>query len=357
MSCHILSKKLVRYGFNEHSIKVVEGFLMKRQQIVEIDGVYSEAYTIDKGVPQGSLSGPRFFNIFINDLPVVCDRGDIGLFADDTSSLNIGTNLKETIDDTNVSITQMVKWLDENCMEVNDDKSVVINFTTPRSEILVTKGQIMCRGVALEVVKEAKFLGVWLDCKLSGDIHIKKLMRKLVPGVAAILKTRHHLDLKYLKLIYHSLFTSNLVYGAEFFGLNYKNKIYPLSIIQKRALRIMLGLGFRDSLGDYWKTLRILPVPLLMDYIICMFIYRSINGYYLNVLELKGCKLNTRGKTNSKIILEHASSDQARFSMLNLGATIWNGLPDYLTVRKGSVISFKRNLKRYLLEGLSDEKI
>ena len=76
-----LLHKLEMYGLTNKIIKWSECFLTGRKQRVIINGEQSTWTEVLSGVPQGSVLGPLFFILFINDMPDVVDNY-IALFAD-----------------------------------------------------------------------------------------------------------------------------------------------------------------------------------------------------------------------------------------------------------------------------------
>ena len=81
----LLTAKLHAYGFSLESLTFIQSYLTNRIQRVKINSLFSEYSNVESGVPQGSISGPHFFNVFICDL--LFDDIDIDLtnYADDTT--------------------------------------------------------------------------------------------------------------------------------------------------------------------------------------------------------------------------------------------------------------------------------
>ena len=81
----ILLDKLKHFGIRGLALEWIKCYLYNRHQYVEFNGISSSFHEISCGVPQGSVLGPLFFLIYINDLYQISNIHDLVLFADDTN--------------------------------------------------------------------------------------------------------------------------------------------------------------------------------------------------------------------------------------------------------------------------------
>jgi hypothetical protein len=68
ITIELLILKLKCYGFHYSSLSLIKSYFTNRQQRVKINGTLSAPQAIQLSVPQGSVLGPLFFLLFINDL-------------------------------------------------------------------------------------------------------------------------------------------------------------------------------------------------------------------------------------------------------------------------------------------------
>ena len=79
----ILLKKLEIYAVKGDALALLKSYLIDRTQKCQVNGTISSERLIKCGVPQGSILGPLFFLLYINDLPQCLSKTKPRLFADD----------------------------------------------------------------------------------------------------------------------------------------------------------------------------------------------------------------------------------------------------------------------------------
>ena len=79
----LLLAKLKAYGVGEGSCALLKDHLLGRQQRVKIGDTFSKWTGTRRGVAQGSILGPMFFSIFINDLFQHVKYAKLNAYADD----------------------------------------------------------------------------------------------------------------------------------------------------------------------------------------------------------------------------------------------------------------------------------
>ena len=79
-----LLHKLKSYGISGQILGLISSLLSNRRLLVVLDGKSSQEYSVNAGVPQGSILGPTLLLLYINDLTddVICN---IAVYADDTA--------------------------------------------------------------------------------------------------------------------------------------------------------------------------------------------------------------------------------------------------------------------------------
>ena len=104
-----MALKLQACGISGNMYNLIVDYLSGRKQFVEIEGQRSSEQEVKFGVPQGSVLGPRLFNIYVNDLPQVPSCGKMEMFADDTTLYCIGDSMDDVCSKIQVSMAEIAK--------------------------------------------------------------------------------------------------------------------------------------------------------------------------------------------------------------------------------------------------------
>ena len=118
----ILLGKLEDYGIHGLALEWVKSYLCKRLQYVKFNGVSSSYTEILCGVPQGSVLGPLFFIVHINDICHLSNLYDLVLFADDTNIFFSHNDIQTLTHIINSEMLGLSDWFKANKSFLNIKK-------------------------------------------------------------------------------------------------------------------------------------------------------------------------------------------------------------------------------------------
>ena len=254
---HILLRKLYSLGIRGNLYTWIMSYLTNRSQFVMYNNSKSETKFITHGVPQGSILGPLFFIVFMNDFSRASNILFSILFADDTTVIIEGQNYNNLILTLNTELNKLDVWLQANKLTLNTDKTHYMVFH--RARIKSKTGKISIRNNAIDEVKSTKFLGVIIDDKLKWTEHIQYIKNKISKSIGILIKIRPYLDKVTLRNLYLPLCT-HTSYIVLRFGETHVTHILIQSLKSKRNVFELSLSHITWSLPNhYLKTYRFSP--------------------------------------------------------------------------------------------------
>ena len=224
------------------------------------------------GVPQGSILGPILFLIYINDLVNICKHTSPYLFADDTNLFINGKQLCELADKLNRELLDISIWLKVNKLSLNIKKTHFMVFTSKRK--IPNPVSLFIDGIGIDEVKHTKFLGVFIDNRLTWKKHIDYISGKISRGIAVILKARKLLNERALITLYYSFVYPFFTYCNHVWGNACKTHLKRLVILQKRIVRIITSSPYLEHTDPLFYKLGLLKLSEINKYAFAKFMYR-----------------------------------------------------------------------------------
>ena len=299
----ILFKKLENSGVRGHALDWFKSYFNNRSQRVYVNGVNSSSRCdLPFGVLQGSILGVILFLVFINDIPFATQTLLSILFADDNNCILAESSLHDLLSLANFELNELLQWYNANKLCLHPSKTKCLIFRPPRTNLNLNQDQngrsflpiflnmnnpnehnitkiIQIKLVPNPEESSAKILGILIDEKLNFKEHFKFLHSKILKAVFSLRIMKHLLDKKHLTLLYIAYLKSNLEYGSALFTTASQSTIKPIIILQKKAIRLICQVGYREHTAELFKNEKLLRYEDIMTFNRCklMFDYKHNN--------------------------------------------------------------------------------
>ena len=271
-----LLRKLETYGFSESAVNWVRSYLTSRSQYVTVGTRQSDYWSVENGVPQGSVLGPILYIIYVNEMPSVvndpecqdpkhadtsklftdnCDKcGSIPTYADDSTYLVATKTRYEAQVKISENLDRIKKYLDSNSLSMNLGKTEILEVMVrqkrtrlqgapPQLSVMKPDGQLK-----VIIAKEScRLLGANLNLDMTWKHHLELGDRAILPVIrsqmGALKHLAHFMPRKSRLLLANGLVLSKLIYLIPMWGGVSKMDTKKLQILLNKCARTVTGLA------------------------------------------------------------------------------------------------------------------
>ena len=196
------------------------------------------------GVPQGSILGTIWFNIFLSDFFLAITNTGFSSYADDNTIYDSGNSIDDVISSLQESAEKWFQWFSHHQMKGNTEKCHLIVSTDEPVEIRVGESLMKCSTCE-------KLLGIKIDNKLNFDTHVKGLCTKPNNKLRALARATPYMSLEKKKLVTNSYFNAHFSYCPLIWMLHSRSKNNKIKHLHERCLRII----YNDKQSSYEELL------------------------------------------------------------------------------------------------------
>ena len=274
----LLQKLEDDYMIKDNALKLIRSYLQNRIFATKVNNVKSGTKELKYGVPQGSLLGPLFYNLYTKDIETIVQKHGLKIitYADDCQ-LYVSfksENFKETEEIIKNCLQDLQIWMDAMFLKLNKEKTVIKFFRTRRSQPLDPDLKFL----NLDPIDSIKSLGVYINGKTKFDDFICNKVKICNLHLRNLYNIRHCLDHSTRVILVTNLILSKIDYcnilllGATDKSLN------PLKLIINKAIRFIFNLKYNEHISEYYKKLHFLPIRQRIKFKACLTAFKIFHG-------------------------------------------------------------------------------
>ena len=125
--------------------------------------------------------------------------------------------------------------------------------------------------------------GIIIDSNLKWKQHVNYLTNKIKKNIGLLSKIRYFVNQSTLVSLYYALIYPYFTYSLLTWGHTYDTIFWPIILLQKRALRIIMFSSYCDHSSPLLKSLNLIKLQDLVKILtaVLMFKFHNSLAFYL----------------------------------------------------------------------------
>lgn len=239
-------ENLKRKGINECLISIIASYLSDRKILIETEKGIKQR-KINSGVPQGSVIGPTLWNVLYDELLASEMPEGVTLvgFADDLAMTATAKTETLLTNLANRGLQRIANIIENLKLKLAPEKTEAVLITKRRKLAPIT---FNLKEQTITPRQSLKYLGVWLDTKLTFAEHVKQASLKAEKTVTALAKIMPNIGgpRSSKRKVLASVAHSQILYGAPAWHTAVQNK----KLVQKltgtqRTMTLRISSAYR----------------------------------------------------------------------------------------------------------------
>ena len=341
----LLIAKLHAYGFSMDALEIAHSYLSNIWHRTKVDGTFSSWKQILSGVPQGSVNGPKWFNIYLNDFFFLFldTKTKVCNIADDSTPYACDVDMSTLLRNLESDVASAILWFDANYMMLNQPKCHFLIASHSPEHLWIQVGE--------QIIWESReeiLLGVTIDKGLKFSKHVENICNKASAKVTALARLIKVVSKEKKRILMNAFIESQFSYCPLIWMFCHSRRLNKrINHIHERGLRIV----YEDYTSSFTELLKIngsVSIHHRNIQLVAIVMFKVKNGLCPEIMR-DIFQLNTNTDSTATFVIPRVKGEfMGKLSLRYFGPVVWEiMLPEeYKSVT--NVEKFKKDIKDWV---------
>ena len=160
LNFNVILASLRAHSFDESTIRWFQFYLTSRSQQIVYVGARSSPLVTTFGAPEGSLLGPKIFNLYLDSLLRLLPNNCVVVYADDVYIICSGKSLADAVVQIQSLLDITCDWAASRLMVLSVTKCFDMHFPASIKKPVQQSPPVTINGATAKIVDKVRILGI-----------------------------------------------------------------------------------------------------------------------------------------------------------------------------------------------------